>query len=154
MALYGPVYDNLWREAQSNTSDTTFSGAGGWQNYMNRSFTSTAKGPIIVSAAIALGYESGAVNAKTRFILGSSVGNAANGTSMEFGLGIQRDSNRLDSGTGSMLWLFENISAGSYVLTWQVNNHTNNTTLKLGGPHNPGTAAQLDTLHCMYNAQS
>ena len=101
-----------------------------------------------------MGYESGAVNATSRFILGSSTGNNANGTSMEFGLGIQRDSNRLDSGTGSMLWLFENISAGSYVLTWQVNNHTNNTTLKLGGPHNPGTAAQLDTLHCMYNAQS
>ena len=150
MALYGPVYDNLWREAQSNTSDTSFSGGGGWQNYMNRSFTSTARGPIIVSAAIALGYESGAVNAKTRFILGSSVGNAGNGTSMEFGLGVQRHSNRLDSGTGALLYNFNNIAAGSYVVTWQVNNTTSNTTLKLGGLHNPGSGSQMDNIHVMY----
>ena len=154
MAIYGPRSDDLRQVSTYTYSDHTFSGAGGWHNYLNLSLTNTVAGPVIATASIALGYESGAVNATSRFLLGSSTGNNANGTSMEFGLGIQRDSNRLDSGTGSMLWLFENISAGSYVLTWQVNNHTNNTTLKLGGPHNPGTAAQLDTLHCMYNAQS
>ena len=152
MALYGPRADEFMQSSTYTYSDTTFAGGGGWLNYLNLSCTTTVRGPIIASASIALAYEQGAVNCTTRFIAGSSAGNNASGTSMEYPLGIQRDSNRMDSGTGSMLWLFEDLAAGTYVITWQVKNHTNNSTIKLGGPHNPGTAAQLDTLHCMYCA--
>ena len=150
MAIYGPRSDDLRQVSTYTYSDHSFSGAGGWHNYLNLSLTNTVAGPIIATASIAMGYESGAVNATSRFILGSSTGNNANGTSMEFGLGIQRDSNRLDSGTGALLYNFNNIAAGSYVVTWQVNNTTSGTTLKLGGLHNPGAGSQMDNIHVMY----
>ena len=145
MALYGPRDDEFMTASTSTNSDRQVAPSAGWTTHLSRTFTTSVRGPIIATASLAQSYESGAVNAYVRFQLDS-------GTHSEtMALGIQRDSNRMDHGSGSYFYNFANVGAGSHTIYFQMIT-VSGSYMRVGGPHNPGSGSQMDHLCVMYLA--
>ena len=145
MALYGPRSDEFMTVSTSTNTDRQVAPSAGWTTHLSRSFTTSVRGPIIATGSIAQAYEQGAVNAYCRFQLDS-------GTHSEtMALGIQRDSNRMDHGSGSYFYNFADIAAGSHTVYFQVYT-VSGSYMRVGGPHNPGSGNQMDVLCVMYLA--
>jgi len=106
----------------STTSDRSVVGVSSFVDHLSVTFTTTQVCTVLCNVDLAHGYESGAVHLHGRFDLdGSSQSNEAQ--VFKQGLG-----SNMAFGAHNMFEVFENVSAGSHTIKFQVKNYVSGTT--------------------------